>query len=483
MKAFVRKTGLLVALAALLLGVISCSKKSSTGKPSDVDYYTCAMHPSVRSQDPKEKCPICSMDLVPVMKQSGGETPGSSPPEEQSKDAEARPSRGERKIKYYKSTMMAGEVSAKPAKDSMGMDMVPMYEDEKSGTANHPSEFVVPVERQQQIGVRYAKVERKPLFHTIRAVGLIVPDKTRNWQFVSRVDGYVQKLNVTGPGELVDKNAPLLSIYSPDLLTSEREFIEFLRMRDQAKTREARETPQRLIESAKRRLQLWNVTGEQIEELEKARKASDTLTLLSPFRGVVQSVPLEQGKNVKIGDMLVEIADLSVVWVWAEFYETELSMLEVGQTIGITTKSYPAEKFQGTISVINPFLDEAKRTAKVRIDIPNPDFKLRPGMYVNAELEMDMGKALTIPVSAVMPTGTRNIVFVDKGGGKLEPRIVQLGTKYADIYEVKSGLQENERVVASANFLIDAESKVQGALRAFEDEQEPQETIPPGIKP
>src|SRR5438034_50833 len=488
MKLFVQKTALLIMLAALLSGAAACGKKSASGKPSNVEYYTCAMHPSVRSQDPKGKCPICSMNLVPVMKQSGGETTAqlSSPSEQQSKDAEAKPSpsrQGERKIKYYKSTMMPGETSAKPAKDSMSMDMVPVYEDEKPGAANQPSEFVVPVERQQQIGVRYANVERKPLFHTIRAVGLIVPDKTRSWQFVSRVDGYVQKLNVTAPGELVDKNAPLLSIYSPDLLTSEREFVELLRMRDQAKTREARETPQRLIESAKRRLKLWNVTGEQIAELEKTRKASDTLTLLSPFRGVVQSVPLEQGKNVKVGEMLVEVADLSLVWVRAEFYETELSMLKLGQTIGITTKSYPGEKFQGTISVINPFLDETKRTARVRIDIPNPDLKLRPGMYVNAELEMDMGKALTIPVSAVMPTGTRNIVFVDKGEGKLEPRIVLLGTKYADIYEVKSGIQGNERIVASANFLIDAESKVQGALRAFEDEQEPQETIAPGIKP
>jgi RND family efflux transporter MFP subunit len=363
----------------------------------------------------------------------------------------------------------------------MGMDMVPVYE--KPGSVNQPIEFVVPIERQQQIGVRYAKAERKPLFHTIRALGLIVPDKTRSWQFVSRVDGYIQKLDVTAPGELVEKNGPLLSIYSPDLITSEREFVELLRMRDQAKSKDARETPQRLIESTKRRLQLWNVTAEQIAELEKTRKASDTLTLLSPFRGVVQSVPLEQGQNVKIGEMLVEVADLGVVWVWAEFYENELSMLSVGQKFAITTKSYPAEKFDGTLSVINPFLDQTKRTAKVRIDITNGDFKLRPGMYVDAELEMNMGEALTIPVSAVMPTGTRNIVFVDKGEGKLEPRVVQLGTKYADIYEVKSGLQEHERVVASANFLIDAESKVQGALRAFDDERTPQEGISPGIKP
>jgi Cu(I)/Ag(I) efflux system membrane fusion protein len=346
-----------------------------------------------------------------------------------------------------------------------------------------PSEFVVPVERQQQIGVTYAKVERKPLRHTIRAVGLIVPDKTRNWQFVSRVDGYVQKLDVTAPGELVGKDAPLLSIYSPDLLTSEREFVELLRMRDQAKSKEARETPQRLIESARRRLHLWNVTEQQIADLEKTRKASDTLTLLSPFRGVVQSVPVEQGKSVKVGDMLVEVADLSVVWVWAEFYENELSMLNVGQKFAITAKSYPGQKFEGTLSVINPFLDELKRTAKVRIDINNPDFKLRPGMYVNAELGMDMGEALTVPVSAIMPTGTRSVVFVDKGDGKLEPRIVQLGSKYGDIYEVQSGLQENERVVSSANFLIDAESKVQGALKGFEEGQKPEETASPGTSP
>jgi len=459
MKLFMRKTALLVTLVALLFGATSCARKSASEKASNVDYWTCTMHPSVHSKDPG-KCPICSMDLVPVMKKEGGE----ATPQPQGDEIKG----GEKKA---------------PSGEMQGMPGMPgMKEGEMKGVEK-PSEFVVPVERQQQIGVRYAKVERKPLAHTIRAVGLIVPDKTRNWQFVSRVDGYVQKLDVTAPGELVDKNAPLLSIYSPDLLTSEREFVELLRMRDQAKSKDARETPQRLIESAKRRLQLWNVTGEQIAELEKKRKASDTLTLLSPFRGVVQSVPVEQGKNVKTGDLLVEVADLSVVWLWAEFYENELSMLQVGQKLAITAKSYPGQNFDGTISLIDPFLDATKRTAKVRIDIPNPDFKLRPGMYVNAELEMDMGAALTVPVSAVMPTGTRSIVFVDKGEGKLEPRIVQLGTKYGDIYEVQSGLQENERVVASANFLIDAESKVQGALRGFDEEPTPQESVTPGTKP
>jgi membrane fusion protein, copper/silver efflux system len=414
----------LIALLNVLI-IAACQKNAGPTQDSNVEYYTCTMHPSVKSKAPG-KCPICSMDLVPVMKKGG------AGPQHEHGDMQA---------------MKEGEKK----------------EEEK------PSEFVVPVERQQQIGVTYAKVERKPLRHTIRAVGLIAPDKGRNWQFVSRVDGYVQKLHVTAPGEIVEKDAPLLSIYSPDLLTSEREFVELLRMRDEAKTKEAREMPERLIESAKRRLQLWNVTEQQIVDLEKTRQASETLTLLSPFRGIVQSVPVDQGKNVKVGDMLVEVADLSLVWMWAEFYENELSMLKAGQTFAITAKSYPGEKFEGALSLINPFLDEMKRTAKVRIDIPNPDFKLRPGMYVNAELGMDMGEGLTVPVSAIMPTGTRNVVFVDKGEGKLEPRILELGSKYGDIYEVRSGVEEGERVVASGNFLIDAETKVQGAFKAFEE--------------
>jgi len=440
MKTFTRKLTLLMILVALLLGVASCMKKGASSKPSNVDYYTCTMHPSVKSQDPKGKCPICGMDLVPVMKKGGGEK-------------------------------QTGQMQGME-----GMPGMPGTKPEAATQGAQTREFVVPVERQQQIGVTYAKVERKPLRHTIRSVGLVVPDKGRNWQFVSRVDGYVQKLDVKSPGEIVEKGAPLLSIYSPDLLTSEREFVELLRMRDQAKSKDARETPERLIQSARRRLQLWNVTNEQIAELEKARNPQQNLTLLSPFRGVVQSVPVEQGKGVGIGNMLVEVADLSVVWVWAEFYENELPMLKVGQKIDVTAKSYPGEKFEGTISLINPFLEEAKRTAKVRIDIPNPDFKLRPAMYVNAELAMDMGEGLTIPVSAVMPTGTRNVAFVDKGGGKLEPRIIQLGSKYGESYEVQSGLREGEQVVASANFLIDAESKVQQALNEFEPSPSPNES-------
>ncbi len=453
MRMFTQRVTLLLTLATLLFGAAACVKKGASGKPSNVDYYTCTMHPSVHAEAPG-KCPICGMDLVPVMKKN-------------------EPAKGE-----MSETASPPSASTPPSQGSsmQGMAGMPGMQGGKQPNAPQTRQFVVPVERQQQIGVTYAKVKREPLRHTIRSVGLVVPDKARNWQFVSRVDGYVQKLNVTAPGQIVDKGAPLLSIYSPDLLTSEREFVELLRMRDEAKSKDARETPSRLINSAKERLHLWNVTDEQIDELQKTRKPQENLTLLSPFRGIVQSVPAEQGESVKVGDMLVEVADLSVVWVWAEFYENELPMLKVDQKIDITAKSYPGEKFEGTISLINPFLEEAKRTAKVRIDIPNPDFKLRPGMYVNTELAMDMGEGLTIPVSAVMPTGTRNVVFINRGEGKLEPRIVQIGSKYGESYEVQNGLHEGEQVVASANFLIDAESKVQQALNEFEPSPSPNES-------
>jgi len=453
MRMFAQRVTLLLTLATLLFGAAACVKKGASGKPSNVDYYTCTMHPSVHAEAPG-KCPICGMDLVPVMKKN-------------------EPAKGE-----MSETASPPSASTPPSQGStkQGMAGMPGMQGGKQPNAPQTRQFIVPVERQQQIGVTYATVKREPLRHTIRSVGLVVPDKARNWQFVSRVDGYVQKLNVTAPGQIVDKGAPLLSIYSPDLLTSEREFVELLRMRDEAKSKDARETPSRLINSAKERLHLWNVTDEQIDELQKTRKPQENLTLLSPFRGIVQSVPAEQGKSVKVGDMLVEVADLSVVWVWAEFYENELPMLKVDQKNDITAKSYPGEKFEGTISLINPFLEEAKRTAKVRIDIPNPDFKLRPGMYVNTELAMDMGEGLTIPVSAVMPTGTRNVVFINKGEGKLEPRIVQIGSKYGESYEVQNGLHEGEQVVASANFLIDAESKVQQALNEFEPSPSPNES-------
>ncbi len=427
-----------VSLLLILFVGSGCGKGDRTKVDPNIDYYTCTMHPSVHANEPG-KCPICSMDLVPVMKRGDARKPSAD---------------------------QAGKAESKQEMANMpGMQgMAPP----KAGSSGESNEFSVPVERQQQIGVTYAPVARGPLNHTIRAVGMVEPDSTRRWTFVARVAGYVEKLFVTSPGEIVEKDVPLLSIYSPDLLTTEQELVSLFKMRDSARSKEARETAQRLIDAARSRLEQWNVTADQIAELEKSRRPSEFLILRSPFRGIVEQVSAQQGASVKPGDRLVDVADLSVVWVWAEFYENELRMLEQGQAFALTTGSHPGAAFEGKITVINPFVDPMKRTAKVRIEIANPDFKLQPGMFVNAELAMAMGEGLTIPVSAIMPTGMRNIVFVDKGEGKLEPRLVELGAKYGDNYEVRAGLAEGERVVSSANFLIDAEAKVQGALKSFD---------------
>ena len=422
----------LVLTFALSVLLSSCAKKTAHEENRNVDYYTCTMHPSVKSKDPG-KCPICSMDLVPVMKQ-------------ESVAADAGHKHG------------PVETPGAPA----------------AATPQKPSEFSVSVERQQMIGVTYALVERRPLEATLRAVGLVEPDAERVFEYVARVDGYIDKLAVSSPGQIVKRAEPLMTIYSPDLFATEQELLEILRTSGSS---------DRLVESAKKRLKLWNVSDEEIDQLVKTRKPSEHLTLRSPFDGIVQNVPVKPGMNVKIGDRLMSLVDLSLVWLWAEFYENELPLLSIGQKIKVTVPSFGDEEFGGEIVVMEPFLDPMKRTVRVRIDIPNPQWRLRPGMFVNAWLDVRAGEGLTVPVSAVMLTGNRNIVFVDKGEGRLTPRFVQLGRKFTqpgerrdtDYYEVRGGLSEGERVVASANFLIDAESKIQGAIRTWETEDSTEE--------
>ncbi|MCI0536030.1 MAG: efflux RND transporter periplasmic adaptor subunit [Verrucomicrobiales bacterium] len=429
---------------ALGIGGVSC-RKESAGKPADVDYYTCTMHPSVKKQSPTDKCPICSMDLEPV-KKKGASAPAAHDHGQMKGDA--------------KSMGMSAEEHAK---------MMSAPGAKKEG-GEEPTEFTVPVTRLQQIGVTYATIETQKFEHAIRAVGVVAYDKQRHWDYVARIEGYVQKLFVFSRGELVEKDAPILTIYSPDLLTTQNEFVDVLKMRDEAKQKGNKpvlESTERLYESAKQRMRLWNISDKEVAELEKSRKPQEHLTLFSPFRGVVQDLAVDQGRRVMMGEHLVDIADLSVVWVWAQFYQDELPMLKKGLPMTITTSSYPGEKFNGKISVIDPFISDTMRTGRVRIDVENTDLKLRPDMYVDVELTMDMGEGVAVPVPAVLPTGKRNIVFVDKGEGKLEPRFIELGRKYGDFYEVKSGLNETERVVTSGNFLIDAEAKVQGALKSW----------------
>ena len=260
-----------------------------------------------------------------------------------------------------------------------------------------------------------------------------------------------------------------MTIYSPDLLATEQELLEMLRTSGSS---------DRLVESAKRRLKLWNVSDEDIDQLLKTRKASEFLTR-SPFDGIVQNVSVKPGMSVKVGDRLMGLVDLSAVWLWAEFYENELPLLSTGQKIKITVPAFGDEEFGGEIAVIEPFLDPMKRTVRVRVDIANPQWRLRPGMFVNAWLDVRAGEdspcpsaRSCLPAGATSPSWTRGKDGSSRALSIWAGSSHKLGARYdSGYYEVRGGLKEGERVVASANFLIDAESKIQGALKTWETEE------------
>jgi Cu(I)/Ag(I) efflux system membrane fusion protein len=419
-------TSLLAVLAtALWLGSCLQMPAATTTATNDIDYYTCTMHPSVHSKTPG-KCPICGMDLVPVYKRSS----------------------------VTNSLLIQSDETIPPSVDEA------------------PGEFTVPIERQQQIGVTYAMVEDVDLEKTLRASGIVGSEISNRRDLVAPATGSVISLGVGSAGETVVKGQTLLTIYSPDLLTEEQTFAEAAKDYQTTPNFGSRRTVENIqaqFEAAKDRLLLWNLTTNQIADLEQweTRVPRDTMEIQAPFNGVVQKIGAEPGKNFGMGDELLELTDLQTVYIWANFYEEDLPLLKEGLPVDITTSAWPGETFHGKIAVIDPFLDSDSRTVRVRIDIENPGLKLRPEMFVDVGLDIDAGEQLAVPVNVVLPTGKHNIVFVDKGQGELQPRFVQLGQQYGDYYEIKSGLNEGERVVASGNFLIDAESQIQGALKSW----------------
>jgi membrane fusion protein, copper/silver efflux system len=414
-----------VIVTAFWPGTCLQTSAETTAATNDVDYYTCTMHPSVHSKTPG-KCPICGMDLVPVYKRSAATN----------------------------TLLVKGdEINLPSANEVLG-------------------EFTVPIERQQQIGVTYATVEEMDLEKTLRASGVVGSEISSRRDFVAPASGSVISLGVGSAGETVEKGQTLLTIYSPDLLTEEQNFADAAK--DYLATpnfgsRRTIENIQAQFNAAKNRLLLWSLTTNQITDLEKweTRVPHDTAEIQAPFSGIVQIIGAEPGKNFGIGDELLELTDLQTVHVWANFYQEDLPLLKDGLPVDITTSAWPGEIFHGKIAVVDPFLDSDTRTVRVRIDIENPGLKLRPEMFVDVGLNIDAGEQLAVPVNAVIPTGKHNIVFVDKGQGELQPRFVELGQQYGDYYEVKSGLNEGEHVIASGNFLIDAESQIQGALKSW----------------
>ncbi len=332
-----------------------------------------------------------------------------------------------------------------------------------------PGAVQITPERQQLIGVKIGKVEMRPIEKIIRTVGRVDYDERKVVTVSSKIGGWIEDLYVDFTGRLVRQGEPLLTIYSPELVSTQEEYLIALRSRkDLMKSPfpEVAASGNSLVESARRRLKLWDISDDQIKALEESGQAKKTLTLHSPFSGFVLEKMAFKGMNVMPGMALFKLADLSTVWLYADIYEYELPFIRVGQQAAIQLSYLQGETFNGKAIYIYPSLDPNTRTTKVRFEFPNPDGKLKPEMYANVEIRVHLGKRLVVPEGAIIDTGLRQMAIVDKGNGYFEPREVKVGAKVDHYYEIIKGLKAGERVVTRANFLIDSESRFKEAVGA-----------------
>jgi Cu(I)/Ag(I) efflux system membrane fusion protein len=353
--------------------------------------------------------------------------------------------------------------------DDMDMKSLTMESIQKEGKMQEVAAGTVQIspERQQLIGVKIGTVEMKPLEKVIRTVGRVDYDEKRLVTVSPKIGGWIEDLYVDFTGKYVRQGEPLLTIYSPELVSTQEEYLIALRAKkDLAKSSfpEIAGSGNSLAESAKRRLKLWDISDEQIKVLEESGQSKKTLTLFSPFSGFVLEKSAYKGMNVMPGVTLFKLADLSVVWLYADIYEYELPFIRLGQQASIQLSYTPGETFTGKAIYIYPSLNPETRTAKVRFEIPNSHERLKPEMYANVEIKVHLGQKLAVPEGAIIDTGLRQLAIVDKGSGYFEPREVKVGAKVDNYYEVIKGLKSGERVVTSANFLIDSESKLKEAM-------------------
>lgn len=358
-----------------------------------------------------------------------------------------------------------------------GMTLTPVIREEDSSAATITIDPVT----QQNMGVRLATVSRRDVSRTIRTVGVVAYEESGQYSVNSKIEGWIERLHVNETGSQVKKGQPLLEIYSPELVTAQEEFLLSLRNRGvlaKSGVPEIAAGAGRLVEASRKRLRYWDISEGQIRNLEKTGTVQKGLTLYSPYDGVIIAKKVNEGMFVKAGMELFQIADVSKVWVHADIYENELPWLQVGQAATIQLP-YQHEPVQGRISTIYPYVETKTRTVKARIDLDNPDFKLKPDMYVNVRIATQpLQNVLTIPKEAVLNSGEHQRVFVARGEGKFEPRQVTLGLENEEGFvQVVQGLVENERIVVSAQFMFDSESTLRAAVqKMMEPEQQHPDT-------
>ena len=380
--------------------------------------------------------------------------------------AAATPGKGERKVLYYRNPMGLPDTSPTPKKDSMGMDYIPVYEGEEQDSSGGVK---ISEAKVQRLGVRSVAVERRALDAVVRASGRIEVDERRLATITSKFEGYVEKLFVNATGQYVARGAPLFEAYSPELLATQREYA--IAAQGLAQVKGADEATvagmKRLADSALERLRNWDVTEEQIAQLAAGGKPVRALTFRAPASGHVIERKATQGMRFMPGEVLYQLADLSTVWLIAEVAEQDLGRIRTGLTARARLDAYPGQAFDGRITYIYPTLKADTRTAQVRIELANPQGRLKPAMYAQVEIAAAGRPELVVPTSAVIDNGTRRVVLIDKGDGRFEPRDVKLGGRSDEFTVLTDGVKEGERVVTSATFLLDSEANLKAALGAL----------------
>ena len=452
----------LVFLAGYFAGNIPPPKEQSVtnsqmeqNKAGDAQLYSCPMHPDYIQEGPGT-CPICGMDLNPIKNK-----------------------KEERKIKHWVAPMDPSFISDKPGKSPMGMDLVPVYEEagEEEGLVKIDPVTV------QNIGVKTETVKKRPLHRAIRTVGWITYDERKIYHIHTKVTGWIDKLYVNFTGQKVRQGEPLISIYSPELVSTQQEYLQAFDYYQSLKKSDFEEISgggKSLLEAARKRLELWDVTPAQIKKLEETREIQKNMVLYAPDNGIVVKMEsAREGMYVQPGMNLYTIADISMVWVEADIYEYELPWVKVGQKASMTLSYYPEKEYAGTITFITPFLEQKTRTVKIRLEFDNPNLELKPDMYANIIISSDITKqGLAVPIQAVIHSGKRDVIIIDRGGGRFAPREVKVGAEAGDYYQILEGVKEGEKVVTSAQFLIDSESNLRTAISMMQEPEKEQTSHP-----
>jgi len=382
----------------------------------------------------------------------------------------AQAGKKERKVLYWVDPMNPARRFDKPGKMADGMDLVPVYEEGEAAGSMPAGTVKIDATRQQLIGVTYGEVTDEPLVHTVRAVGKLTYDETRMARIHPRIEGWIEHVYVDFTGKQVKKGEALLTVYSPELVSAQQELLIAKRAKDSLGTlpdAEISANALSLYSSSRERLRLWDVSEKQIEEVESSGKVTKALTLYSPISGFVLTRNAFEAQRVTADTELYTVADLSTLWVLADVYEYEIPQIRVGQAATVTFPYLPARRYSGRVAYIYPQLDNATRTLKVRVEVPNPNGELKPDMFANVELRSDYGRALSVPEEAVLDSGAEQLVFVARDGGYFEPRKVQIGAKVNGRVIVLSGLAAGEKIVTSGNFLVDSESRLKSATGAM----------------